>query len=301
MNTRITAVVAGALVCLTTAVRVAEAQAPCTAQAMTGTYALSARGSSTILDPLSHPYPYHWAGALAPFAAIGQVTIDPSGLGRGYYWISIGSLTAGLDPFRLEATVTELNPDCTGKWQYVVDLFGTPVTIEERFILFDNGREFRSIPTVTGVPAMAWVGEGHRISKPSEPLDTCGPQTAKGTYVAVAENLVHPVWLGPNPVYSDTLLMRFDVSMSGEFTGTLFEKLGPKGDIESPIWGTMTVHADCSFEATLNLIVHGTPATAPLRGVFFDQGQQYYVMGVRVSPGLGGIQYSFGQGQRTRP
>jgi hypothetical protein len=297
MNTRITAsVVAGLLVCLGVAVPVSGAQAPCTAQTLTGTYAFYDRGSSSILDPDSEPYPYHWAGAIAPFAALGKVTLGPDGIGRGVYWITIGSFTAGPEPVPVELAITELNPDCTGKWQFEFNLLGTPYTIEERFILFDNGRQFRSIPTVTGVPTMAYVGEGHRISKPGEALHTCGPQTAHGGYVMAVESLVK---FGPNPLFADAVLVRFDAWMNGEFSGMMYEKLGPVGNIELPVWGLITVNPDCTFAMTLNFAIQGVPATVPIRGVFFDQGRQFYAMDVSVGPG--GIQYSIGQGTRIIP
>jgi hypothetical protein len=171
-------------------------------------------------------------------------------------------------------------------------LLGTPYTIEERFVLFDNGRQFRSIPTVTGVPAMAWVGEGHRISKPDEPLDTCGPQTAHGSYVLAAENLVK---FGLNPIFADAILLRFSVSMNGDFDGVMYEKLGPTGNIEVPASGTTTVNPDCTFSMKLDLVIQGKTVTAPVRGVFFDQGKMFYGLNMNSS---GGTQYSVGQGQR---
>lgn len=293
MNNRITAfVVAALLVCLGIAVP-AQAQAPCTAQTFTGTYALYERGSSAVLDPTSQPYPYHWAGALAPFIAVGQVTLGPDGIGNGFYWIRIGSFNGGLDPIPLEVVITELNPDCTGKWQFEFNLLGTPNTIEERFILFDNGRRVRSIPTVTGIPTMAWVGEGHRVSKAAEPPHMCGSHTANGSYVVIAENLV---LMGPNPLFSDAVLIRVDISMDGDFTGMFFEKLGPKGNIEIPVWGTVIVNSDCSFEMTLVLTIQGRLATSDIRGVFFDEGKRFYGLNMHVGPT--GTQYSFADGQR---
>jgi hypothetical protein len=284
------------LFCFCVAIPAAYAQGPCTLQTLTGTYVFSARGSSAILDPNSQPAPYHWAGALATFAAIGEVTAGPDGHGTGYYWIRIGSFNTLPDPTPVTLTITELNEDCTGKWQFVFNLAGTANTIEERFIVFDNGREFRSIPTVTGVPPMTWVAEGHRISKPGEPLNTCGPQTANGSYLMAAENLVR---FSDTPIYSDALLLRMDISMSGEVNGTLYEKFGPTGNIEIPFSGTITVNPDCSFASTLYAVVRGNPATIPLRGVFFDQGKRLY--GMNVNARTVGAQFSVGEGQRIGP
>jgi hypothetical protein len=285
------------LFCFCVAIPAAYAQGPCTLQTLTGTYAVSERGSSAILpDPAPDPYLYHWAGYLAPFVAMGEVTFGPDGTGTGYYWIRIGSFTGGPDPIPLEVTITELNEDCTGKWQFPFNLLGTTYTIEEGFIVFDNGRQVRSIPTVTGVPTMTWIGEANRISKPGESLNTCGPQTANASYLMAADNLVR---MGSNPIFSDVVLLRMSISMTGDITGTLYEKLGPTGNIQIPVWGTIDVNPDCSFASTLNAVVQDKPTTIPLRGVFFDQGKRLY--GMNVNARTVGTQFSFGEGQRIGP
>lgn len=66
---------------------------------------------------------------------------------RGFYWTGIGAMNGGLAPIPVHATVAEMNPDCTGKLQYAVNLPNLSATIEERFFLFDEGRKFRSVPT----------------------------------------------------------------------------------------------------------------------------------------------------------
>jgi hypothetical protein len=286
----------GLIICLVLAVPVAQAQGPCSLQTFSGTYVFYERGSSSIFDPNSQPYPFHWAGAFAPFVTVGKVTMRPGGVGEGFYWIRVGSLNGGADPIPVELTITELNEDCTGKFSYSVNLAGDPepTTIVERFILFDNGREFRSIPasiSENGITTLAWLGEGHRISKPGEVLDTCGPQTAHGIYLMPVENLVQ---FGPNPIFSDALLLRFDISMNGDYTGTLYEKLGPTGNIMLPISGTFTVNPDCSYASNLDLAIQGVPVTIATRGVFFDGGKKLY--GLQVSSG--GTQFSFGHGER---
>ncbi len=283
------------LVCLGLAVIAAQAQGPCNLQTFTGSYAFYERGSSAIFNPNSHPYPFHWEGAFAPFVTVGVVTMGPDGVGEVSYWIREGSSNGGLDPIRTEVRITEMNEDCTGKFTYN-PLPGYPTTIVERFILMDNGREYRSIPTdiENGTPTLAWLHEGHRISKPGGPLNTCGPQTAHGTYVWAVENLV---WFDtPYPIFSDVVLLRTDIAMSGDFTGMMYEKLGPSGGIELPASGTITVNPDCSFASTLNLNIHGVPVAIPIRGVFFDQGKKLY--GLNMNQDSTGTLYSFGQGQR---
>ncbi len=286
------------LVCLCAAVTVAQAQGPCSLQTFTGTYAFYEKGSSAIFDPTSQPYPHHWVGAFAPFVTVGEVTVGSDGVAHGYFWIRVGSLNGGVQPVPVEVTITEMNEDCTGKFSAQFNLPGAPesTTIVERFILFDNGREYRAIPSeiVNGAPTLAWIMEGHRISKPGEQLNTCGPQTAHGTYVMSIENLV---WFSENlPLFADVVLLRIDISMTGDFTGVMYEKLGPSGGIELPASGTMTVNPDCSFTGNLDLVIHGNPVTAPLRGVFFDQGKKLYGLNMNQNPT--GTLYSFGQGER---
>jgi hypothetical protein len=278
----------------------AQAQGMCRMETVTGAYVFYEKGSSSIFDPNSQPYPFHWAGASAPFVTIGEVTLGPSGVGEGFFWIRVGSFNGGPDSLPLQIVVTEMNEDCSGKLRVSFTLPGNPAPtiVEERFIAVDNGRELRFIPTsiVNGLSTEAWVGEAHRISKPGEPLYTCGPQTAHGTYVMAVENLVR---MGTNPILSDALLLRLDISMTGDYTGMLYEKLGPTGNIELPVWGTMSVNPDCSFATTLNFSIQGVPKIAPVRGIFFDQGKNLFVLNVNV--GEFGTRYSFGEGQRISP
>ncbi len=285
---------AALFMCLGLAAPTAQAQGPCSLDTFTGTYAFFEKGSSAIFNPASQPYPFHWAGAYAPFVTVGEITLGPGGIGEGYFWIRVGSLNGGLEPVPVEATITEMNDDCTGKFSAQFNLAGQPETIVERFILFDNGREYRAIPIQGGTPTLAWIMEGHRISKPGESLNTCGPQTAHGTYVMSVENLVQ--FDTPYPIFSDVVLLRLDIPMTGDFTGMMYEKLGPSGGIELPASGTLTVNPDCSFASTLNLTIHGVPVVAPLRGVFFDEGKKLYGLNMNTNPT--GTLYSFGQGQR---
>lgn len=283
---------AALLLCLCVAVPAAYAQGICTLQTMTGSYAFYDKGSSLIVDPSQQPFPLHWAAAMAPFVAVGEVTFTPKGVGNGFYWISIGALSGGLNPIPVQVTITEMNPDCSGKYQYSITLPGISATIEERFVLFDNGREFRSVPTsiVNGVPTLAWTGTGRRISKSSKPVHTCGPQTSHGTYLLTAENIVT---VDPTTAVADALFIRADIALTGDYTGTLYEKFGPLPPIELPASGKFTVSPDCSFSATLDVTIQGTPVSIPIRGVFFNEGKEYY--GLAIDPG---VPYSFAQGKR---
>jgi hypothetical protein len=290
-------VIAFLLFCLGVAVPVAQGQGPCNLATFTGTYAFFDRGSSSIFDANSQPYPLHWAGAYAPFVTVGEVTMGPGGVGDGFYWIRLGSLNGGSSPIPVQVTITEMNEDCTGKFSYQLNLPGVSgaTTVTERFMLIDNGREFRSIPAdiENGVSTLTWIGEGHRISRPGEALNTCGPQTANGSYLQPVENLTQ--FSSDVPIFSGAVLLHYNVSISGDFTGTLYEKLGPTGNLVFPFSGTIVVNPDCSYASSIYVNVYGTPVTIATRGLFFDQGKKLY--GLQVSSG--GTQYSFGQGVRV--
>jgi hypothetical protein len=105
--------------CLCVAVPSAYAQQQCSLQTMAGTYAMYERGSSFLLDPSQQPIPLHWAGAMATFINVGEATFSSKGVGNGFYWILIGTLNGGLDPIPVQVTITEMNPECTGKVTYV--------------------------------------------------------------------------------------------------------------------------------------------------------------------------------------
>ncbi len=285
--------IAGLLICLGITVPTADAQGKCSLETMAGTYAIYDKGSSLVLDPSVQPIPIHWSGALATFVAVGEVTFTPDGVGNGFYWIRIGSLNGGFDPTPVQVSIIEMNEDCTGKFRYSINLPGSPLEtiVEERFILFDNGREYRSVPTSiqNGIPTLAWIGVGRRIRKPSEPVNSCGPQTAHGTYLISAENIVAP---SPTVGFADTVLLHLNVSMTGDYTGMLYEKYGPL-PVELPVWGTFTVNPDCSFSQSLNVIIQGTLATIGIRGVYFNEGKESYGLAMDE-----GIKYSFAQGTR---
>ncbi len=101
----------------------------------------------------------------------------------------------------------------------------------------------------------------------------------------------------PYPIFSDALLLRLDVSMTGAYSGTLYEKMGPTGNIVLAVSGTFTVNPDCSFAT--GLIINfggGVTATAPIRGVFFDQGKRAFGLNMNTNPI--GTQFSFGEAVR---
>jgi hypothetical protein len=256
-----------------------------------------------------------------PFVNVAEVTYTPDGVGDGYFWIFAGSLSATLEPIPVHVTITEMNQDCTGKFQYTLP---NGATIVERFIMFDDGREYRSVPTTLappGIPTLAWIGTGHRISKDRAPDDCgphdahagyrhgeedrcqramCGPHTAHGRYLLACENILRS-GLYPQMAVADALLLNLDISWTGDYAGVLYEKFGMKS-IELPVNGTMTVNPDCSFSDTLN--IPDISSTVILKGAFFDEGKQYYSMGIlnpTRPPTDQDIKYSFCQGTRIGP
>ncbi len=268
----------------------------CSLQTLTGTYAVYEKGASSLLNPTTPNYFPFFPGITAPFVNVGEITFSPDGVGTGFYWIKIGALNGGFDRIPDSVTVTEMNPDCTGKIRYTVSLPGLPAaaTIEERLFLFDEGREFRTVPTSIqqGIDTLAWFGVGRRISKSSRPVHSCGPHTAHGTYLLTAENLVD----SGQGIFADALFIREDVSLTGDYTGTLYEKLGPIPVDGLPVTGKYNVSPDCSFTSTLVVPIQGTPATVYINGVFYNEGQDFYALATDV-----GIPYSFAEGKRIGP
>lgn len=286
-----------AILCLFLAVPAARAQKACSMQTLVGTYAIYEKGASSILDPASSPavFPF-FTGATAPFVNVTEITFSPDGSFAGSYWIRIGALNGGLQPIPVQGTVTEMNSNCTGKIQYKVNLPNLPpAIIEERFLLFDEGREMRSVPISIqgGIDTLAWVGTGRRISKSAKPVHSCGPQTAHGTYLLTAENLVT---LDPHTALADALFIREQISMTGDYEGMLYEKLGITPVDGLPVSGKYTVNPDCSFSSTLLVTVNNVTSTIPINGVFFNEGKEYFAFAID-----DGVPYSFAQGKRVGP
>jgi hypothetical protein len=102
----------------------------------------------------------------------------------------------------------------------------------------------------------------------------------------------------PTKAVADTLLMLMDVSMDGDFTGKLYEKYGAASIDGLPIFGTVAVNPDRSSATLINISGKGK---LEMRGVYFNEGKEYYGMAVgdpTVETGKQVIQYSFCQGTR---
>ncbi len=295
--------------CLCIAATAAYGQGKCALESFAGTYVSYDKGSSLTMDisslgvlgpaPGLPPSPPAWvAKGFVPFVNVGVVTYTREGVGDGYFWLYGGMVRPTLEPVPVHVTVTEMNEDCTGKFQYTL---ANGAVIEERFILFDNGREYRSIPTTLaapGIPTLAWIGTGHRISRGSAPVDFCGPQTAHGRYLLACEQIIRS-GLYPQTAVAENALLLSDISMTGDYTGTLYEKFGMKS-IQLPINGTMIVNSDCSFTDTLN--IPDTSSTIILKGALFNEGKEYYSMAIMnptVAMADQEIKYSFCHGTRV--
>lgn len=254
----------------------AYSQGNCSFQTAVGTYAMYERGFSFALDPTQQPYPVHFGGATAPFANVGLVTFKPNGIGDGYYWIYAGLINGGFQSIPVHITITEMNADCTGKFSYVASLpGGLSATVEERMILFNNGDEFRTIPTSiqNGIGTLAWIGTGHRISKSANPVRSCGQQIARGTYVMNIENIIMDQ---PTKAIADTVLIRQDISMTGEYKGAMYEKYADLPAVETWVEGKMTVNPDCSFTSIVQIPQYSVNLLG--KGVFFNQGKEFYMI-----------------------
>ena len=274
------------LLCCCIAVPAAYAEGKCNMQMVAGSWVGYERGSSLSVDVNPPPgvFPF-FTGAMAPFVNIEHITFNPYGVGKGYYWIYTGAIGMTEKPIPVKVTITEMNADCTGKFTYVVP--GTPpATIVERFVLFDGGRELRSLPIAitNGLPGLVWTGTMHRISEDSE--HSCGAQTAQGSWLTSVEQIIP--WSWPT-AWADAALVRQDVSETGHFTGTLYEKLGDLSNIEHPVWGMIKVHPDCSFSETL--IGPDPVGTNIIKGAYFNEGRESYGM-------VMGLSYSFGHSER---
>ena len=276
------------LVCLCLAVPAVYGQGKCTMQTITGTYAVYIRGSSSIIDlnPQTPPPPIHWAAAIAPLTVVGKISITPDGTftkDTSFYWGVVGSINAGVDPIPVAGKVTQLHEDCTGVLEYTIQLPGSPpAPVIERFIVFDNGREFRSIASQTVLPTQTWATTGRRISRSVKPFDSCGPQTSHGVYVLVCEGY-YP--LDQTTGFAEAAMFRFDIGLNGDYTGTLVGKIGPLFFEFPSVNGTITVNPDCSASGTLRTPWVAPDATNHARGVFFDEGKEFYWMPI-VTTGL---------------
>jgi len=185
-------------------------------------------------------------------------------------WMIAGTLNLGLDPAPWQATLT-VNDDCTG----VIEYYFGPYLLSERFVVLDNGREIRSVVMQTGVPTGTWLSTFRRIG------GSCGQNKVHGFYLFECKTL-HQFPVAPPNIFAGAFLMRWVISPGGDYTGTLFGKVGPVPG-EFPVAGNITVHNDCTAEGTLTSPV--MPGVNHGRGVFFDEGKRAYFLPLVNNPG----------------
>jgi hypothetical protein len=265
------------LLCCCVPVPALHAKDTCSTQTLVGTYAVYEKGASSFLNltPPPSQFPF-FAGITAPFVNVGEVAFSPTGVGTGFYWIKSEPWTA------------------VSTRKYIVNLSGISATIEERIFVFDEGREIRSVPTSIqqGIDTLAWFGVWRRISKSNRPVHSCGPWTARGTYLLTAENIVNT----EQGNVADALFIREQVSWNGDYTGTLYEKLGPLSVDGLGVTGKYDVNMDCSFRNVMVVAIQGVSVTVTMKGVFYNQGHDFYALAMDLE-----VPYSFIEGKRIGP
>jgi hypothetical protein len=306
MRTKLAAVAVVVLsTCFGFAIPAARAQAPCSLRTMAGTFVSVDRGASLTVDltqpgvlgpaPGAKPSPPAWlVPGFAPFVNIARVTYTPDGIGDGYFWMFAGSVGPAPEPIPLHIEITELNEDCTGKFHYALP---NGATIEERIIVFDNGRQYRSVPlsiSSPGIQNLSWIGSGQRVS-PDHQSGAPHPANPQGSYLLACDNVQRSAIYTERAVAA-AFLLRMDVSRTGDFTGLLYERYGALSTDGREAWGSLTVSPDGSFTSSISF--QGITLSSELRGVFFDEGKEFYALAIPRSGGS--TQYSFCQGTRIR-
>lgn len=258
MRARATAVVLFTLLAFAPA---ALAQAPCSLQTITGTYAVQTTGWSAYGSIFTSPLgpTYQLVGGHA--VLVGEATVAPDGTVAGAYWGVYVAFPIPVTPFTSRMTV---NPDCTGEG--IDDATGGV----DKLVVLDNGKEIRAI---------TWVGFGtsvttwHRITRAGDVAPRCGQHTLRGTYT----ELCHGFSIGEGgSVATSTALMVWSAK-DGRLAGTYKDKqFGfPDTFTESGLSGTYTVNGDCTVDVDLSLDVF-PGLTIKGRSVLFDQGKRGY-------------------------
>lgn len=234
----------------------AWAQAPCSQQTVTGTYAVMASGFAAVgaLQFAGQDPYYALHGGSSVF--VGPVTIAPDGTATGTWW---GVYVAFPVEFAFAGHVT-INPDCTGEY---TDGDGT-----NKLVVLDEGNEIR---------AMRWQGFGtsvttwSRITRADEVAPRCSLQTLRGAYMQRCQGF---------DVASDQTVATHDVLLQwtakdGVLSGTFWgKKFGfPDSLTESPVSGTYTVADDCTVDIDYSFQFLPPGLTMKARGVLYNQGK----------------------------
>lgn len=249
----------------------ALAQAPCSLQTITGTYAIqetsfSAKGS---LSPASG---YYQLIGLA-IVLVGQVTISPTGAVSGSYWGVYGA--APIPEMPTPAGLISVNRDCTAEY---TDASGEAA----KLVILDGGNEIQDLGW--GENPGNSMGTWYRITRADEAAPRCGVQSLNGAYMQRCEGFHVEEAGGSISVSTANLLMKWS-AQNGSFAGTIQEnQFGyPRNTlIDASLTGTYTVTPDCKVD--MDFAVSSLPPglTIKARGVLFEQGKQ----GVGVPMGI---------------
>jgi hypothetical protein len=255
--------IAALVVLVAAAAPTAWAQAPCSLQTVTGSYAVQVAGRSyvgSVMNVEGYGPIYELLGGQA--VIVGQLTIAANGTYTGTYWGVY--VTAPIPPTPVAGWVS-VNPDCT------INDSGT-----DKGVVLDNGQEIRFI---------TWQAEGtnistwYRMTPANGKGPSCGQQTFSGTYVERCEGYSF-FSLGedqPLGVASSTSLMLYsarDGVVTGTYRGKVFGYPSQPPLVESDLSATYIVNQDCSIEKVYSFGFLPPGYTVKSRGVLFDEGKQ---------------------------
>jgi hypothetical protein len=236
----------------------AWAQAPCSLQTVTGTYAVQVTGrsmSGSVADVPGWGPVYELQGGSA--VLVGRVTVAASGTYTGTFW---GVYVAAPIPPTPVAGWVSVNPDCT------ISDSGT-----DTGVVLDNGKEIRFISSEAfGTNISTW----YRMTPANGKGPSCGQQTFNGTYVERCEGYSLAAGDPPGIATSNSLMVYSarDGLLTGTYKGKVFGF--PEQWRESDLSATYTVNADCTIEKVYTFGFLPPGYTVKARGVLFDEGRQ---------------------------
>lgn len=259
---------------------VALAQMPCSPQTIAGTYAFKATGEA-FLGGGAGPVPYpSVAGALTPITTVGIVQIHPNGHVSGSYWGNVyGFPTLKVENF--ESAIT-LDASCVGEWSYDVKMPGSTVTVKEKIVVLDQGKEIRTASMVTGVPFAVWNTTARRISGSLATGGKCRQDMMRGTWVNVCHGFAHI----PNTetVVPMAGLLPLTMDTLGNYEGMFNAKMGPV-TVGVPMQGTLNVDPDCYGQMTVVFPSWGGFGAKGVLVVLEEGKEAWLLMTKDVAPG----------------
>jgi hypothetical protein len=254
--------IAALVIAVVAAAPAAWAQAPCSLQTVTGTYAVQTTGwsaSGSMADIPGYGPVYNLVGGSA--VLVGQATIAANGTYTGSYWGVYVAAPIPTTPFTGRISI---NPDCTGESS---DLGGI-----DELVVLDNGKEIRAITrTAFGTILSTW----YRMTPANGQGPSCGRQTFSGTYVERCEGYSLVAGDPPGVATSNSLMVYSarDGVLTGTYKGKVFGYPTEKWT-ESGLSATYTVSPDCTIEKVYSFGFLPAGYTVKARGVLYDEGKQ---------------------------